>query len=173
MSLRNNKGGKKSRAGGKAGKKKRQPSKPWVLVYYKDDDKTAPAREGLQALPAQVRVRLRAIVSAVRDRPPPSFPLSGPQWRLLTNDRRKGRVDVSGIFYARDKHGDWLYRLYCVLDSDAEQHGLPGPAVVMIDCGVKPDKTELPDSFYAELRRKAQRYLKSSPRPVFLPPVKP
>ena len=85
-----------------------------------------PAREALNAadVPKAVRIALLARVVAVRDRPPPSFPTGSPIWSVMSRDPQKGKVDMSGIFEVRDKHGPLLYRLFCVLDSEAGEHGV-------------------------------------------------
>ncbi len=88
----------------------------------------------------------------------------------MTRDREKGRVDMSGIFEIRDKQGDTLYRLFCVLDSDAEAHGLEAPALVMLALGTKRVRTAMPQSVYRRVRAEADRYFATTPRPVVLPP---
>jgi hypothetical protein len=77
---------------------------------------------------------------------------------------------MSGIYEIRDKHGDMLYRLFCVLDSDAGSHGLEAPALVMLSLGVKPVRTEMPQAVYERVRAEADRYFATSPRPITLPP---
>jgi hypothetical protein len=48
----------------------------WSVAFYRTATDTAPAREFLLGCPQSVREMLLAIVVAVRDAPPPSFPPS-------------------------------------------------------------------------------------------------
>lgn len=143
----------------------------WIAVYYKDEDGKAPAREALRAesFPRNVRLALEARAKAIRDAPPPSFPAASQMWSVMTRDREKGRVDMSGIYEIRDKHGDTLYRLFCVLDSDVDSSGLGAPALVMLSLATKQVRTAMPESIYRKVRRQADRYFESLPRPVMLP----
>lgn len=147
-------------------------SKKWIATYYKAADGTAPARDTLRALdfPENVRLALEARVAAIRDTPPPAFPAGSPMWSVMTRDRDRGNVDMSGIFEIRDRQGNMLYRLFCVLDSNGESHGLEAPALVMLSVGVKPVRTAMPQAVYREVRAQADRYFATSPRPVVLPP---
>jgi hypothetical protein len=146
--------------------------KEWIATYYKDANGEAPARAALRAdaFPKNVRLALEARAKAVRDAPPPSFPAGSPMWSAMSKDKDKGKVDMSGIFEIRDKQGDTLYRLFCVLDSDGESHGLEAPALVMLSLATKPVRTAMPQSAYKEVRAEAHRYFATTPRPVVLPP---
>jgi hypothetical protein len=147
--------------------------KEWIAAYYKAADGTAPARDTLRApdFPENVRLSLEARAAAIRDTPPPSFPPGSLMWSVMTRDRERGNVDMSGIFEIRDRQGKVLYRLFCVLDSDAESHGLEAPALVMLSVGIKPVRTAMPQAVYREVRAQADRYFATSPRPVVLPPA--
>jgi hypothetical protein len=126
----------------------------------------APARAFLNALPLSPRAGLRATIVAVRDRPPPSFPTGSQAWRLMHKPAKKGDVDMSGIFEARDRHARKLYRLFCVLDSVAPEHGLAAPALVMLSGTAKNVGEKVPQAVYREVRRQADHYFATSPRPV-------
>jgi hypothetical protein len=154
----------------KAGPK--EAPKRWIAVYYRTADGTSPARDALFApdFPANVRLALLARAAAIRDTPPPAFPASSPMWSVMTRDRERGNVDMSGIFEIRDRQGDTLYRVFCVVDSGAESHGLEAPALVLLSVGVKQVRTAMPQAVYREVRSHADRYLATSPRPVALPP---
>jgi hypothetical protein len=161
-----------------------QEPKPlkWIAVYYREGSTRvelteeqiaagtspdpAPARAFLNALPLSPRAGLRATIVAVRDRPPPSFPTGSQAWRLMHKPAKKGDVDMSGIFEARDRHQRKLYRLFCVLDSRAPEHGLAAAALVMLSGTVKKVGEEVPQAVYREVRRQADRYFATSPRPV-------
>jgi hypothetical protein len=146
--------------------------KKWIATYYEDASGRAPARDGLRAddFPKNVRLALEARAKAVRDAPPPSFPAGSPVWSPMTKDKEKGQVDMSGIFEIRDKQGDTLYRLFCVLDSDADSHGLEAPALVLLSLATKPVRTAMPPSVYRRVRAEADRYFATTPRPVVLRP---
>jgi hypothetical protein len=162
----------------------RQRAEPvnWIAVYYREGSASvelteeqiaagagpdpAPARAFLNALPLSPRAGLRATIAAVRDRPPPSFPTGSQAWRLMHKPAKKGEVDMSGIFEARDRHARKLYRLFCVLDSRAPEHGLTAPALVMLSGTVKNVGEEVPQAVYREVRRQTDRYFATSPRPV-------
>ena len=153
----------------------------WIAVYYEGGAAVelseeqiaagagpdpAPARAFLNALPLSPRAGLRATIVAVRDRPPLSFPTGSQAWRLMHKPSKRGEVDMSGIFEARDRHARKLYRLFCVLDSRAPEHGLAAPALVMLSGTVKNVGEVVPQGVYREVRRQADRYFATSPRPV-------
>lgn len=146
---------------------------PWAATYYLDAGGSAPAREALYdaEFPQPVRLALLARIVAVRDHPPLSFPTGTNVWRLMRDDPQKGGVDMSGIFEARDKHGSLLYRLFCVLDSNAGDHGADARLLVMLSLGVKPERTAMNSSVYRRVRGEADRYFATSPRPIMLPPT--
>lgn len=146
--------------------------KKWIATYYVDATGKAPARDALRAagFRTNVRLALEARAKAVRDTPPPSFPAGSPVWSAMSRDKEKDKVDMSGIFEIRDKQGDTLYRLFCVLDSDGESHGLDAPALVMLSLATKPVRTAMPQAVYRRVRAEADRYFATTPRPVILPP---
>ena len=145
---------------------------PWVASYYVEQDGSVPAREALFApdVPDAVRIALLARVVAVRDFPPPSFPTGSPVWSLMSRDAQRGRVDMSGIFEIRDKHGPLLDRLFCLLDSQAPAHGIDARVLALLSLGIKPDRTAMPERVYRQVRRQADRYFATSPRPILWPP---
>src|SRR5665213_1680454 len=75
------------------------------LAFYRTSEDTAPAREFLLGCPQPVREMLLAIVVAVRDAPPPSFPPSK-MWHVMHGE-------MKGFYEARDEHDGQLYR--CLL----------------------------------------------------------
>jgi len=136
----------------------RKQSVEWVNVFYAETDGSAPAQEFLDASPKTTRETLLAIVVSVRDSPPPSFPPSM-HWHVM-------RGEMRGIYEARDRHGNMLYRLFCVLDRKATEHGLDAPALVMLSGGEKPVREEMDARTYAEVRRQRDEYINSSPRQI-------
>jgi hypothetical protein len=83
---------------------------------------------------------LLAIVVAVRDAPPPAFPASG-MWHAMRNGMR-------GFHEARDEHDGQLYRLFCVVDRQAPEHGLDAPTVALISGGIKSARTAMAEGVY-------------------------
>lgn len=137
------------------------PADAWDIVFWMPEKGRAPGREWLITVPDPVRLMMVSILDSVRDGPPQSF---GPSeyWHVM-----RGRM--KGLHEARDRHGDTLYRLFCVLDRDAPKHGMPRPALVVLCGGEKPNGTEMGDDVYDEALDARDHYLKSSPR-AFLPP---
>jgi hypothetical protein len=161
----------------------------WIAVFYRDTDDPddaeitedlviaqelldpAPARAFLRSIPPIPRAALYGTITAVRDYPPLKFPTSTNMWHLMHKSPDKKQVDMSGIVEARDKHEKLLYRLFCVVDSQAMNHGLEAPALVMLSGTVKKAQEVVPQKVYKEVRRQADRYFSMSPRPVMLGPA--
>jgi hypothetical protein len=83
---------------------------------------------------------LLAIVVAVRDAPPPTFPPSR-MWHAM-------HAEMKGFHEARDEHRGQLYRLFCVLDNNASDRGLDAEVVALIFGGVKRVRTAMGASVY-------------------------
>jgi hypothetical protein len=130
----------------------------WVNVFYAEADGSIPAEAFLDECPLPARTQLLAIVEAVRGAPPPSFPPSM-YWHAM-------RGDMRGVYEARDRHGNMLYRLFCVLDRNAPDHGLDAPALVILSGGSKPVREEMDERTYADVRRQRDEYGASSPRRI-------
>jgi hypothetical protein len=97
-----------------------------------------------------------ATIDAVAAGPPPSF-RGGGRYRTMHGS-------MTGWHEARTKRGKELYRLFCLHDRKA--HGLPGPAIVLVTGGVKPNETAFSESFYVDVRSLGEAYLASNPRSV-------
>ncbi|MDP9223727.1 MAG: hypothetical protein M3P18_07690 [Actinomycetota bacterium] len=129
-------------------------------MYFKrhrDDDAacTEPGREALDSYPPKVRASMRAALVAVASAPPKRF-AGGGYWEAM-----KGAM--TGWFELRvDGPGRHHYRLFCMLDYDAEGQGKP--LLVVIDGRDKPFRTTLSDANYAEVRRLGVEYRKRNPR---------
>jgi hypothetical protein len=102
----------------------------WSLAFYRTAKGLAPACGFLIGCPQPVREMLLAIVVAVRDAPPPSFPPSK-MWHVMHGE-------MKGFYEARDEHDGQLYRMFCVLDSQAPEHGLDAKALALICGAAKP-----------------------------------
>jgi hypothetical protein len=124
----------------------------WQTVIYETGAGDRPAIEYLIAdvMPDAVRRELLETVAAVTKMAPPRYPTSTPRWKIMHKDKKKGAkgVDMSGICEARDKHAKLLYRLFCVIDRDATQHGLAAPSLVLLSGVTKPDHAVVPSSEY-------------------------
>lgn len=128
----------------------KKPTTKWIAGFYRTEGGKVPARDWLDSIPDSARRHLLAVIVAVRDAPPPSFPASL-YWHAMHGD-------MKGFYEARDRHGAQLYRLLCVLDRDAIKRGLPGPAIVLLLGGQKKDDTEMAKSVYDAARNSRDRY---------------
>ncbi len=131
----------------------------WSVAFYRTTKDTAPAREFLLDCPQSVREMLLAIVVAVRDAPPPSFPPSN-MWHVMHGE-------MKGFYEARDEHDSRLYRVFCVLDSHAPDHGLDAKALTLICGGAKPVRSPMDKSVYEQALAYRQDYLAT--RRIVLP----
>jgi len=137
------------------------PSKDWALAMYITADDEVPAREFLQHVcPPSVLQMLLAIVVAVRDAPPPSFPASN-MWHSMHDE-------MKGFYEARDEHDGKLYRLFCMVDRRAPEHGLDAPTVALICGGVKAVRAKMDQAVYDEALSCREDYLAT--RRILLPP---
>ena len=126
------------------------------VEFYLHHNRSVPAEKFLDGCP--VNDRLLAIVEAVRGYPPPSFPPSQ-MWRVMS-----GRM--SGIYEARVRSRDTLYRLFCLLDRKAESFGLGAPTLALLSGGTKPVGEAMEDDVYDDAISYRDRYLRTKPRPV-------
>lgn len=92
----------------------RPASKSWHVAVYKTADGKHPALEYLGGVkvPDQPRRELLLTVLAVVQMGPLEFPTGTTRWRLMHKPAKKGDVDMSGIFEARDRHNRILYEDY-------------------------------------------------------------
>ena len=141
-------------------KTKRTQEDRWQPVLYETARGERPAWDFLtgEKTPIDVRIELLTTVRAVLQVGPPRFPTSTQRWRLMHKPASKKKVDLSGIYEARDKHSNKLYRLFCVIDRDAPAHGLALPSLVMLGGVVKPARTEAPQSEYRRIDRYRKDY---------------
>ena len=72
--------------------------------------------------------------------------------------REQKEVDLSGICEARDKHSNNLYRLFCLIDRNAPEHGLALPALVLLGGVIKPARTEAPQAEYRRIDQNRKDY---------------
>jgi len=119
--------------------------------------KQAPAMAFVSACPKPVQDALLSTYQAVLERPPNKFPTGTLLWRPM-------RGPMQGIYEIRDRHGRQLYRLFCLMDSDATRHGFAAPVLVMLCGGEKVVNTEMDDDIYEEACGYRDDYLRSNPR---------
>lgn len=127
---------------------------------HRDDDpaQSASSLNALLGFPTKVRARLLATLAAVAKAPPKRF-AGGGQWEAMHGD-------MTGYFEARvtskTPNGKWHYRLFCLLDYDAE--GRTSPLLAVIDGAAKPYRTTLAKRRYAKVRELGAEYLRRNPR---------
>jgi hypothetical protein len=148
----------KKRATGN-GKQPEQASTSWAVAFYKTAAGAVPAKDFLEDCPQPVQEMLLAIIVAVRDAPPPAFPTSA-MWQAM-------HAEMRGFHEARDAHDGRLYRLFCVVDRQAPEHGLDAPTVALISGGIKAARTAMPPSVYNEALDHRRDYLAT--RRILLP----
>jgi hypothetical protein len=136
-------------------------SDEWALAMYQTASGDVPSETFLlQECPDSVQQMLLAIVVAVKEAPPPRFPTSH-LWHVM-------RDDMKGLHEARDEHDGTLYRLFCVVDRRAPQHGLDAPVVALICGGTKPVRSKMEQSVYDQAQAYRDEYVAT--RRILLPP---
>lgn len=74
--------------------------------------------------------------------------------------------DMKGYFEVRDRHGRWLYRVFCVLERNGARLGLGGPSIVLITGMRKPNESSFRRADYAKVRSLGDEYRRRTPRSV-------
>lgn len=133
---------------------------PHEIVYFKrhpadDPTEAVPGEAFLQRCPTSVRATLRAVLVAVATAPPKRY-AGGGYWEAM-------RGNMVGWFEVRvDGPKRHHYRLYCLLDYEAQAQSKPFLVVVQgLD---KPFRTTLSDSDYAKVRALGDEYRRRNPR---------
>lgn len=119
-----------------------------------------PAMAFVSGCPKPVQDALLSTFQAVLERPPTKFPPGTLLWRPM-----RGRMQ--GIYEIRDRYGRQLYRLFCLVDSDAVRNGCSTPVLVMLSGGEKLVNTEMDDDVYEEACGYRDHYIKSNPRALY------
>ncbi|MGN6612343.1 MAG: hypothetical protein ACTHLJ_11255 [Angustibacter sp.] len=138
------------------------PDDPHDIVYFKrhvmdDPDQAEPGREALRSWPTSVRAKVNAVLIAVATAPPKRF-AGGGYWEAM-----KG--SMSGWFEVRiDGPKRHHYRLFCLLDYEAEER--KKPLLVVVDGRDKPFRSTLSDADYAAVRSMGEEYLTRNPRSI-------
>jgi hypothetical protein len=135
---------------------------PHEIVYFKrhrDDDpnESTPGRDFLSRCPTGVRAKFRAVLTQVAAAPPKRF-AGGGMWEAM-----KG--DMTGWFEVRrDGPKRHHYRLFCLLDYDAD--GEDKPLLVVVTGLDKPFKTTIADRDYEAVRQLGDEYRARNPRSI-------
>ena len=130
----------------------------WQIGVYETSSGRRPALEylGAEDVPDKPRRELLLTVLAVAEIGPLHFPSGTNRWRLMHKPSKKGDIDMSGIFEARDEHDRVLYRLFCLFDRNAPSYG---PTIVLLGGGSKPHRTEMPKRIYQAINRNRSDYM--------------
>lgn len=134
----------------------------WDVRFFrrhKDDDPTqsCPGFGFLTAIDPRAAQKLRKILRGVAEAPPPSWS-GGGTWEAMHDD-------MAGYYEARTELGEWLYRLFCLLER--EEEGLSNPSIIVIDGLKKKKRTRIRPQDYGRVRQLGEEYKKRRPRSVF------
>jgi hypothetical protein len=132
------------------------------IVYFqrhRDDDPDCgvPGRRFLSGCPTKVRAKIVAVLAAVAAAPPKRFAGDG-YWEAMHGE-------MTGWFEVRvDGPQRNHYRLFCLLDYEAQGYGKP--LLVVVDGRYKAFRTTLSDDDYAQIRALGKEYRARNPRSV-------
>lgn len=104
-------------------------------------DGTVPSLETFATWPNKVAKKLLPVLAAVAEAPPTKFS-GGGKWEAMHGV-------CTGMYEVRVKVNRRHYRLFCVLDLNAENSDLP--LLTVIDADSKPDGSVFPQSRYNDL----------------------
>lgn len=129
-----------------------KPPKRWKIHFFQCDDaeRTVPAIEFLDSIPATVAAQIHAVLEAVAAAPPPSFS-GGGKWEAMHGD-------MAGYYEVRVQGGGMNHRLFCVLQRDADDLG--GSSIVCIDGLSKPPRTAAHPRDYKRVKRYGAEFQK-------------
>lgn len=121
---------------------------PWLIHFFRrarDDDpsEAIPAIEFLEALSPKVADEFGAVLDAVAEAPPPSFP-GGGKWKAM-------RGEMAGFYEIRVQGDGANHRLFCLLERVADDLG--GPSVVCLGGLTKPRRQPADPRDYRRIRR--------------------
>ena len=115
--------------------RQRQKSEPWLVHFFQrgrsdDPSEAVPVLEFLDLLPPGVVAKMRAVLEAVAEGPPPSFS-GGGMWEAM-------RGEMAGFYEVRVQGAGANHRLLCVLDRAADDLG--GPSIICVYGFSKPKR---------------------------------
>lgn len=137
---------------------------PWDIVYYAEDDDTAPALQFLGGCPPRVEAQMVAVLNAVAAAPPPAF-AGGGKWEAM-HGSMGGYYEVRVTGPGREQ-----FRLFCVLENGADQElvalGYSKPVIAVIAGMRKPNASVFSDEEYRTgVREHGSRHLSQRPRRI-------
>lgn len=115
-----------------------------------------PGQAALAGFPAAVRAKMSAVLAAVTGSPPKRF--SGGGYGEAMHGDMTGWFEIRVDGPPNRTH----YRLYCLLDYDAESS--EKPLLVIVDGRSKPFRTTLSEVEYGKIRELGAEYLARNPR---------
>lgn len=123
--------------------------------------RSAPARAEMEGWPVEVLAAARTTIANVAGAPPPRY-RGGGRWKVMHGD-------MAGFYEVRHRHSKTLYRVFCVLDSEAMDPDDPTKpygknVLAIIDATTKPNQTAVPPATYRRVRRHRTEYLSQNPR---------
>jgi len=128
---------------------------PWLIHFFQrhpDDDpnRTVPAIEFFDRLPAKLVAEFQAVLDAVAEAPPPAFS-GGGKWEAMHDE-------MAGFYEVRIQGGGMNHRLFCVLERDAVDLG--GSSIVVIDGLSKPKRSAADPKDYRRARKMRDEFLR-------------
>lgn len=109
---------------------------PWLIHFFRrheadDPNRSVPAIDFLDQLPAKVVAEFQAVLDAVAAAPPPAFS-GGGKWEAMHDQ-------MAGFFEVRVQGGGMNNRLFCVLERDAADLG--ASSIIVIEGLSKPKRS--------------------------------
>ena len=138
------------------------PNDAHDVVYFRrhrqdDPAETIPGRTAMEGWPVKVRPLAMAVLAQVAAAPPTRFS-GGGYWEAM-------KKEMTGWFEVRvngpNRHH---YRLYCLLDYEA--NGRAKPLLVVVDGRDKKFRTELPAREYTKIKALGREYVSRNPRSI-------
>jgi hypothetical protein len=135
----------------------------WGVVYFKTKEGKVPAEEFLATCPGPVEARFHAVLSSVRNAPPPRFS-GGGYWEAMHGE-------MGGFYEIRlTGPGRRQYRLFCVLDNagarELRKRGFDRPQIALITGMVKNSGQTFSSRDYAKVRALGSQYEAQFPRSI-------
>jgi len=131
------------------------------IVYFKrhpidDPSEATPGYAALESWPEPVQNFIKRTIEAVAQAPPKSFRGSG-QWKVMKDE-------MSGFCEARDKQKKYLYRLFCIIDTEILNS--TRPVIAIIDGRVKEIETVIALREYRKIIALGDEYRSRNPRSI-------
>lgn len=126
------------------------------IDFYVAPDGSIPARDFLNSCPPKVKIKIQAHAVQIATAPPKNFS-GGGKWEAM-------HAPMTGWFEIRIQGvGDgMLYRIFCILDYEANEVGKP--LMIMVDGRRKRKGTTIPESEYLKIKKLGTEYFSNSPR---------